>query len=59
MGPLKKALDAIKPSAADAGMTKASAGPGDDSGAMRRNLETYPELEPLRVALTPYVPEWQ
>lgn len=28
-------------------------------GYVRRNLETYPELEPLRVALTPYVPEWQ
>ena len=28
-------------------------------GYVRRNLEAYPELEPLRVALTPYVPEWQ
>ncbi len=28
-------------------------------GYVRRNLETYPELEPLRVALMPYVPEWQ
>ncbi len=28
-------------------------------GYVRRNLETYPELEPLRVALTPYVLEWQ
>jgi len=28
-------------------------------GYVRRNLETYPELEPLRVALTPYVPEWE
>lgn len=28
-------------------------------GYVRRNLEMYPELEPLRVALTPYVPEWQ
>jgi len=28
-------------------------------GYVRRNLETYSELEPLRVALTPYVPEWQ
>ncbi|MDA0739233.1 MAG: phosphotransferase [Nitrospirae bacterium] len=28
-------------------------------GYVRHNLETYPELEPLRVALTPYVLEWQ
>lgn len=28
-------------------------------GYVRRNLETYPELEPLRETLTPYVPEWQ
>jgi len=28
-------------------------------GYVRRNLEMYSELESLRVALTPYVPEWQ
>ena len=28
-------------------------------GYVRRNLERYPELEPLRLALTPYVKEWQ
>ena len=28
-------------------------------GYVRRNLEKYPELEPLRTGLTPYVPEWQ
>lgn len=28
-------------------------------GYVRRNLEKYPELEPLRLHLMPYVPEWQ
>jgi N-acetylmuramate 1-kinase len=28
-------------------------------GYVRRNLEAYPELEPLRAALSSYVPEWQ
>ena len=28
-------------------------------GYVRRNLETYPELESLRAALMPYVPDWQ
>lgn len=28
-------------------------------GYVRRNLETYPELEALREAMTPYIPEWQ
>jgi len=37
MGPLKKALDAIKPSAAHAGMSKASPGPGDDSGTAQHH----------------------
>ena len=27
-------------------------------GYVRRNLEKYPELEPLLLHLTPYVPEW-
>ena len=28
-------------------------------GYVRRNLETYPELEPLHAALVSYVPNWQ
>ena len=28
-------------------------------GYVRRNLEKYPELEPLQEAMTSYVPEWQ
>ena len=28
-------------------------------GYVRRNLETYPELEPLLLHLTPYIPEWR
>ena len=28
-------------------------------GYVRRNLEAYPELEPLHMALASYVPEWQ
>jgi len=28
-------------------------------GYVRRNLEKYPELQPLRIHLAPYVPEWQ
>jgi len=28
-------------------------------GYVRRNLERYPELEPLLLHLTPYVPEWR
>jgi aminoglycoside/choline kinase family phosphotransferase len=28
-------------------------------GYVRRNLETYPELESLYAALIPYVPDWQ
>ncbi len=27
-------------------------------GYVRRNLEKYPELEPLLLRLTPYIPEW-
>ncbi|MEC4672622.1 MAG: phosphotransferase, partial [Nitrospirota bacterium] len=28
-------------------------------GYVRRNLEKYPELEPLRTSLMPYIPEWE
>jgi len=28
-------------------------------GYVRQNLEAYPELESLRAALTPYVPDWK
>ena len=28
-------------------------------GYVRRNLEQYPELEPLLLHLTPYIPEWR
>ena len=28
-------------------------------GYVRRNLEKYPELEPLLLHLTPYIPEWR
>ena len=28
-------------------------------GYVRRNLETYPELEPLLLHLAPYIPEWR